>query len=138
MRSTRLVSFSGVKRFGLVVLATASVLTGPLATADGRGVTDTSPGWAGEFPPEDYNPYLPESRRPVQQLFSPLQPPLYSRPPVASRPVAPLPVSPVLPRPGYYGPGMAPYPPSLYTPDPGLYPGYLYPFNNGQFFAPFF
>jgi len=56
----------------------------------------------------------------------------------ASRPVAPLPVSPVLPRPGYYGPGMAPYPPSLYTPDPGLYPGYLYPFNNGQFFAPFF
>ena len=105
------------------------------------------PAWHGEFPPEGYNPYLPNSRPPVQQMY---RPPFTGYPqspvPVQSVPqlMPRLPASPVVTTPEYFSPQAIPLPPAtpyspgLYAPSPGLYPGYFYPFNNSQFVAPFF
>ncbi len=103
-------------------------------------------GWMGEFPPDDYNPYLPENQRPAQRLMAPVSSPLPARAPVSPRHL-PAPVvspAPAATYPGYYSPQVlplppvSPYAPGLYAPDPGLYPGYFFPFNNNQYIAPLF
>lgn len=128
----------------LAILLVALPLGGALADYHGEGSGDS--GWMGEFPPDDYNPYLPESQRPAQQLMVPMQSPLPARAPVSPR-LLPAPVvspAPAATYPGYYSPqvlplpSVSPYAPGLYAPDPGLYPGYFYPFNNNQYIAPLF
>ncbi len=138
-------------------LVLAILLATPIASvvaAEYFGDTGSASGWAGEFPPEGYNPYLPQSSHPVQRIEQlPLggYPPLpgYGQSPVVSQPTPVTPISPVFPAPPeYYNPQAVPMPggnpyspgyaPGLYSPAPGLYPGYFYPFNNSQFMAPFF
>ncbi len=135
-------SFFRIRRLTLAVVFAA--ITTPVV-GDYHSDPSADSSWAGEFPPEDYNPYMPDNQRPVQQLPAPLQSPFYPQSPILSRGTAPTapPLAPAVPRPGYYSPRALPlpggsYPPPVYAPDPGLYPGYFYPFNNGQFFAPFF
>jgi len=108
--------------------------------------------WDGEFPPEDYNPYLPESSRPLQRVDQlPLTTTYPPSPVFGMTPTVPqtAPVAPVVPTvPEYYNPQAVPMPsvnpyapgysPGLYAPAQGLYPGYFYPYNNSQFMAPFF
>ena len=139
----------------LVSAIAFAVVASSVGAAEYFGDSRDTTGWVGEFPPEGYNPYLPESSRPVQRIdqLPPsgyLQSPVYGPAQVVPQTAPLAPVSPVTPTlPEYYNPqavpapGVNPYspgyaPPGLYSPAPGLYPGYFYPFNNSQFIAPFF
>lgn len=140
-------------------IAALSIVFG-MAIVDGKvlasGYHDGSEGeaaWGEAFPPEDYNPYDPNSDRTAQQLMpvvpvAPVVPsPVYA-PAVPA--VAPQPVAPALgyPTTGYgvtppaaiIAPSAPAYPPALYSPAPGLYPGYpyTYPYNNNQILPPYF
>lgn len=137
----------------------ASVLLGTSVSVwatEFYGDSGNASSWDGEFPPEDYNPYLPESSRPLQRVdqlpFTTTYPasPVFGMPPTTVPQAAPVaPVTPVAPTvPEYYNPQAVPMPsvnpyapgysPGLYSPAPSLYPGYFYPFNNSQFIAPYF